>query len=287
MDSSGPNKIYRFAMFTLDAACRTLSRDGEDIPLAPKEFQTLTLLVQAAGQAVSREVLIAAAWPDTSVSDNSLARCISSLRRHLGAEAIEAVPKFGYRFTIPVTHSQPVEPAAASAPPAKAPLWFKSALHIWVPAAALVLVLALSAAWLIAARPVADAAAEPTWIDPQTHLTWARNDNGFDVTRQQAADFCRNLTLAGHRDWRLPTIDEVQTLYDTGVSVAGTWGPSRPVYWHVKGNIHLTGGETAGNLTVVTDITPAGEEQSFDFSYGRRNFDPTDFSADHRALCVR
>lgn len=40
-----------------------------------------------------------------------------------------------------------------------------------------------------------------TWAAPATGLMWAKRDNGSDVNWQQAADYCRNLQLAEHRDW--------------------------------------------------------------------------------------
>ena len=64
------------------------------------------MLVEVAGQAVSRETLVRTIWPDTIVGDTSLGRNISVLRRHLGADAIQSVPKFGYRFTLPVTTAE-------------------------------------------------------------------------------------------------------------------------------------------------------------------------------------
>src|SRR5580698_7912018 len=99
--------IYQFGGYTLDLQRRALSRDGLDLALAPKEFQTLVLLVEVAGQAVHRDTLVSRIWPDTVVGDTSLARNISSLRRHLGAEAIAVVPKYGYRFSLLVTVLEP------------------------------------------------------------------------------------------------------------------------------------------------------------------------------------
>jgi hypothetical protein len=165
-------------------------------------------------------------------------------------------------------------------------IWWTTGAKILGGAAVLLVVAGLSAGRFMSSRSLASAT-PAVWTDTQTNLMWAGRDNGGDVTRQEAMDYCRDLTLAGHHDWRLPTIDELQTLYDTGVSIGGTWGPARSVYWHVKGNLHLSGGETAGNLTWLTDQTPAGEEQSYDFSFGRRNYDPVSFRADHRALCTR
>ncbi len=285
-----------FGNFELDTARRALQQRGGEVRLTPKEYLTLELLVKQAGHAVSKEALLANGWPGTTVGDTSLARCISSLRKHLGNDAIEAVPKFGYRFTLPVSLVEaPSSPAASQsqsdgdiASPPTVSIWRTSGARVAgaVAVAVLIVVVGLSAARFIHPRP--SAAVTPTvWTDTQTNLMWAGKDNGSDVTRQQAMDYCRDLTLAGHHDWRLPTIDELQTLYDPGVSIGGIWGPNRSVYWHVKGHLHLTGGETAENLTWLTDLTPAGEEQSFDFSFGRRNYDAVTFGADHRALCMR
>jgi len=283
-----------FGNFELDTARRALLQHDTEIHLTPKEYLTLVSLVTQAGNAVSRETLLAKGWPETTVGDSSLARCISSLRKHLGADAIEAVPKFGYRFSLHVTASETPVPVAVlpRGPEADLPVVTTAQVSFWRTAAAArvagavtVFLLALGAAPMI--RPRLASATPLTWMDPQTDLMWASRDNGADITRQHAIDYCHNLNLAGYRDWRLPSIDELQTLYDTGISTPGVWGPTRAVYWHVKGNLHLTGGETADNLTWLTEMTPAGMEQSFDFSYGRRNYDDVSFAADHRALCVR
>jgi hypothetical protein len=52
------------------------------------------------------------------------------------------------------------------------------------------------------------------WTEPGTRLIWTKNDNGSDIAQQQAVAYCRNLSLEGFRDWRLPTIDELVRLFD-------------------------------------------------------------------------
>src|SRR5215469_17614520 len=91
------NWRYRFGEFTLDLGARFLPRDGECIPLTPKEFETLVVLVECAGQAVKKDALVERVWPDSFVGDGSLARNISALRKYLGVNAIQTVPKHGYR----------------------------------------------------------------------------------------------------------------------------------------------------------------------------------------------
>ena len=330
MNNSTVKSTYRFNGFILDVRRRSLQSPEGDIPLSPKEFLTLLVLVDAAGNAVERETIIAAVWPDTAVGDTSLARNISSLRKHLGSGSIESLPKFGYRFALPVSvvaspetavgqnaslqvpanGSALAQPATVSAGAAETsgkpvsaspdtnpkqnpgnlgerPQSGKQHLYPW---SKRVVIAAIAAALVtLAAIPLASSLLEktaPTWTDPQTKLIWARRDNGKDVNREGAIAYCQSLDLAGHRDWRLPAIDEVQTLFDPAISIAGVWGlgsrTARPVYWHVKGNVYLTGGTSASDLTF-----DGLQEQSYDCSYGRRNFDPPDFHWDHRALCVR
>lgn len=98
---------FTFGQFVLDSQERTL-RDGDGvIPLAPKAFDTLVLLVQNAGKILSKEKLMAEVWQDAFVEENNLAQNISILRKALGdspaAKFIETVPKFGYRFVANVT----------------------------------------------------------------------------------------------------------------------------------------------------------------------------------------
>jgi TolB-like protein/DNA-binding winged helix-turn-helix (wHTH) protein len=105
MPTAGPRK-YRFGGFLLDPGARLLRRDGDVIALTPKEFKTLLLLVECHGQAVERDFLMRSIWPDTVVGDTSLARNISVLRRHLGTDAIESVPRYGYRFALAVSECE-------------------------------------------------------------------------------------------------------------------------------------------------------------------------------------
>ena len=93
---------YIFGPFRLFAGERRLSRDGAEVSLTPKEFDTLLTLVEAAGQVVSKEELINRVWPDSYVGDSSLARNVSVIRKALGEGVVETVPRRGYRLGIPV-----------------------------------------------------------------------------------------------------------------------------------------------------------------------------------------
>jgi Tol biopolymer transport system component/DNA-binding winged helix-turn-helix (wHTH) protein len=101
---TGP--VYIFGPFRLDPAMRSLLRDGEPIPLAPKTFALLTVLVGSQGRLVSKEEIIRSLWDEAFVEEGNLTYQVSTLRKALGAEGsrwIETVPKAGYRFLGPVT----------------------------------------------------------------------------------------------------------------------------------------------------------------------------------------
>ena len=100
---NGMHENYRFDEFTLDLkrGC-LLSRGCEEIRLRPKAFTTLKYLVENSGRLVSKEELIAAVWPGTAVTDNSLVQCLKEVREALGDTSqhyIKTVPRRGYIFT--------------------------------------------------------------------------------------------------------------------------------------------------------------------------------------------
>ena len=106
-------KVYEFGAFRLNCSEKCLYQDGRPVNLTPKAVEILILLVGQAGELASKEVLIEKVWPGTFVEENNLSQQISALRKALGdPEAIETVPRRGFRFRLPVKIS-------ASAPPAQ------------------------------------------------------------------------------------------------------------------------------------------------------------------------
>jgi tetratricopeptide (TPR) repeat protein len=72
---------------------------GAERFLRPKSYRVLEILFERRGQLVSKDDLVSAAWPDVTVSDDSLAHCVSEIRRALGAsgaELLRTVPRRGY-----------------------------------------------------------------------------------------------------------------------------------------------------------------------------------------------
>jgi TolB-like protein/Flp pilus assembly protein TadD len=103
MLSERTNTVYEFGPFRLEVAEHRLVREGRAIPLTGKAFDTLRVLVERQGKLVSKQDLMSAVWPETSVEENNLDRNISTLRKALGERPngesfIETVPRVGYRF---------------------------------------------------------------------------------------------------------------------------------------------------------------------------------------------
>ena len=110
---------YRFGPFTLDVRERRLSRGGDVIPLRGKVFDTLLVLVENAGRLVTKQELLDAVWPETTVEENNLNHNVSVLRKALGERAtgqhyVETVPRVGYRFAAPVDAAIPQARAYAA-----------------------------------------------------------------------------------------------------------------------------------------------------------------------------
>jgi DNA-binding winged helix-turn-helix (wHTH) protein/pimeloyl-ACP methyl ester carboxylesterase len=100
---------YLFGPFRLDVTERQLWGSAGVVPLTPKAFDTLLLLVVESGHVLSKQELMERVWPDSFVEENNLAQNISALRKALGEGSgekfIETVPKRGYRFVAQVTES--------------------------------------------------------------------------------------------------------------------------------------------------------------------------------------
>ncbi len=105
--SNQPSPVYEFGEFRLDTAQRLLLRGEEQIPLTPKAFDTLLLLLEKSGRLVEKQELLQRVWAGAFVEEANLARIIWTLRRALGDsnskhQYIETVPKLGYRFVAEV-----------------------------------------------------------------------------------------------------------------------------------------------------------------------------------------
>ena len=109
-----PDTQLVFHPFCLDLLNQLLLRDGAPIPLTPKAFAVLHLLVTHAGRLVTKVELLSALWAGTHVQDSVLKVCIREIRRALSDPArsprfIETLHRRGYRFIgrIAISAGQP------------------------------------------------------------------------------------------------------------------------------------------------------------------------------------
>src|ERR1700744_4618597 len=146
------DELYEFGPFRVDPARETLLKSGVAVPLTPKTFQILLVLVRHGKEVVTKDDLMKAVWPDTFVEEANLSRNIFMLRKALGETAqdhkyIVTVPGRGYRLTenVHLVQEQQINFVAAS----------RSSMQVeiketrpwrWVAAVA-VLVVAAGASW--------------------------------------------------------------------------------------------------------------------------------------------
>lgn len=99
-----------FGPFVIDRERRMLIRNGEPVPVGHRGYVLLETLLDAGGEAVSKQALMERAWPDTTIEEGNLTVQISALRRQLGEGAdaiIVTVPRIGYRLVAPPVRRAP------------------------------------------------------------------------------------------------------------------------------------------------------------------------------------
>jgi DNA-binding winged helix-turn-helix (wHTH) protein len=93
----------RFGDCVFDSDTRQVLRGGQPVPIPPKVFQLLELLILERPKALSKEQIHERLWPDTFVSDANLANLAADLRAALGDDArspriVRTVQRYGYAF---------------------------------------------------------------------------------------------------------------------------------------------------------------------------------------------
>ena len=122
--------IYRFGVFEANITQNVLMRAGVRVKIQEQPFRVLEILLENAGETVTRDALRQQLWPDGTFVDfdGSLNVILKKLRAALGDDSenplfIETIPRQGYRFIAPVSCSaanavpSPVQRAAPAAPP--------------------------------------------------------------------------------------------------------------------------------------------------------------------------
>ncbi len=105
-------KVVRIGRCTLDLGSHRLFRDGEEVPLTPKEFGLLAFFVRREGRALTRDDILDGVWGnEVIVTGRSVDRCVNTLRSKIEPDPhrpvhITTVRDIGYRFEIPSSEQQ-------------------------------------------------------------------------------------------------------------------------------------------------------------------------------------
>ena len=102
-----------------DSGRHLVLRHGRPVPLSPRAFQFLDLLLDRRPEAISKTELLECLWPGTFVSDASLHNLVAEVRAALGdsprvARYIRTIPRFGYAFH---GDARPLAASSAAASP--------------------------------------------------------------------------------------------------------------------------------------------------------------------------
>jgi DNA-binding winged helix-turn-helix (wHTH) protein len=125
MDAPAPADMLLFEGFRLDRRLGSLLTQDEDgawrpVAIGSRALDVLSVLADRQGTLLSKEEIMAVAWPNTVVEDNNLSVQIAALRRILDRDrtdvsCIQTIPGRGYRFVAPVTQCEAETPATTAA----------------------------------------------------------------------------------------------------------------------------------------------------------------------------
>jgi DNA-binding winged helix-turn-helix (wHTH) protein len=125
--------LISFGPFRLRPAYRNLEKAGSPIHLSARAFDILIVLVERAGEVVSKKKLMARVWPDVTVDEGNLRFHISALRRALeegqsGDRYVTTIAGRGYCFVAPISRSNANPRSVARLAIAHAPSFARRAM---------------------------------------------------------------------------------------------------------------------------------------------------------------
>src|SRR3990172_11226014 len=113
---------FRFGVFEVDLRAGELHKDGRKVKLQEQPFQVLAMLLEHAGEVVTREDVKKKLWAEDTFVDfeHGLNIAINKIREALGDSAenprfVETLPKRGYRFIAPLVALEAPKPAGGGA----------------------------------------------------------------------------------------------------------------------------------------------------------------------------
>jgi WD40 repeat protein len=127
---------------------------------------------------------------------------------------------------------------------------------------------------------------DPIWTDGETNLSWTQTDNGKSVNWKEASQYCGGLHLGGFSDWRLPTIEELQTILNATHSKLHD-----DIFPHIKPSLNLDNVILWSNSKRGPDTAWTLETGSYSRGYSGVKYSGTPDnlrrSLSMRALCTR
>ncbi len=119
--------VYEFGPFLLDSERMLLLDRGEPVSLGPKVVETLLALIEHPGEVLTKSALLDRIWPEGYVDEANLAQNVYVLRKTLRArwdtDAIETIPRRGYRFARIVARRENLPLAEPAAALRRRPVW--------------------------------------------------------------------------------------------------------------------------------------------------------------------
>jgi DNA-binding winged helix-turn-helix (wHTH) protein/tetratricopeptide (TPR) repeat protein len=190
VQDSVAKEVYEFGPFRVDPEKETLFRAGESVPLTPKTFQILLVLIRNSNEVVTKDDLMKTVWPDTFVEEANLSRNVFMLRKALGESAqahryIVTVPGRGYRLAESVQLVPDQELTVIAASRSKMQLEMRETRPWrWIAVAAVLVLLAVAfGTWrLISHRPAVLSAKDTVVLADFANTT---GDAMFDETLRQ------------------------------------------------------------------------------------------------------
>jgi len=97
------DSVFSIGDALVSISARTVCRNGESLRLRPKNFELLFFLIQCRGRIATKDEILRQVWPGVAVTENSLVKCVSELRKALGDDLrnprfLKSVPKVGYEL---------------------------------------------------------------------------------------------------------------------------------------------------------------------------------------------
>ncbi|MDQ0512965.1 ATP-binding protein [Ancylobacter amanitiformis] len=113
------SRAAQFGSFRLNLSSRQLHREGVHVPMGGRALELLVALIEHAGEVVSKQELLARAWPDLFVEEANLRVQMTALRRVLGdgqdgRHFITNIARRGYSFVADVIFTDIASPDIAS-----------------------------------------------------------------------------------------------------------------------------------------------------------------------------